>query len=134
MSADLSEPTVAADDPRDDDFLPHGPPGELPLLMAEPMVCRFLDISSATLYRLIARGDFPKGVKLAPKYTRWHRDVVRRYALLEARHVAAELSISTNYFREMVKAGRFPEANVTTGRDRWWKSTVENWVRKNVLD
>ncbi|MGZ8944038.1 MAG: helix-turn-helix transcriptional regulator [Methylococcaceae bacterium] len=39
----------------------------------------FLPFSSATLWRKIREGEFPKPVKLGPKITAWPVEVIREY-------------------------------------------------------
>lgn len=43
------------------------------------LVPYLLPVSSATFWRMVRRGDFPAGVKLAPRITAWRVEDVRKW-------------------------------------------------------
>jgi prophage regulatory protein len=58
-------------------------PGDSPTkgssLIREPSVLARVEFSRATLHRMIARGEFPKGIKLGPRMTVWNSADVDRW-------------------------------------------------------
>ena len=53
-----------------------------------PAVCEVTGLSKATIYRLLARGEFPARVKLSPRCVGWR--VAEVDAWLAAREAASE--------------------------------------------
>ena len=53
---------------------------ELDRMLTAKEVTEWAGISPATLYRLVAKGDFPKGLTLGPKSRRWRLSQLREYA------------------------------------------------------
>ena len=51
----------------------------LPSLLTELEVARHFNISTDTLRRLIARGEFPEGLKVSDQARAWHRQDVIWY-------------------------------------------------------
>ncbi|MBD1389269.1 AlpA family phage regulatory protein [Neiella sp. HB171785] len=42
-------------------------------------VCTLVGLSRATLYRMIKKGTFPRGVQISERRMAWHIDVVQRW-------------------------------------------------------
>lgn len=47
-----------------------------PALIRLPGLLKQVQVSRPTLYRMIARGEFPKGIKLGDRMTVWNADEV----------------------------------------------------------
>ena len=54
---------------------------ELDRMLNARQVTEMTGISLATLYRLVAKGQFPKGITLGVKSRRWRRSQVWEYVI-----------------------------------------------------
>lgn len=48
-------------------------------LLTKAQVARRLDVTERTLERMVAAGDFPRGLKRSRRWVRWHPDTVTQY-------------------------------------------------------
>ena len=63
-------------------------------LVKLPDVCEITTFSSATIYRLISKGEFPKQIKLSERSSGWLLDEI--YAWLDEKRSSREDDVKEN--------------------------------------
>lgn len=67
-------------------------PVSLPQLLRRPEVEAAVGLSTATIYRLMSRNEFPRPIKVARRAVRWRADDIARY--LQSRPTSNSQSIA----------------------------------------
>lgn len=73
---DFSRHNKVGDDPEDGDELDRRDDDHVDPFMRRRDVLRALGLPNSTFYELIARGDFPPGVRITKRCVGWRRSVV----------------------------------------------------------